>query len=91
MADFESALREVKPAFGAVTDTLEAFRSNGMISSGPRMQQLTATCRTLVSRVSPALLGLCCHTVEVFCKNHMFPLCLAVHMQVITLKHLCCC
>ena len=29
MADFEQALTEVKPAFGAVTDTLEAFRSGG--------------------------------------------------------------
>ena len=52
MADFERALSEVKPAFGAVTETLEAYRRYGMIRSGPRMQQLMATCKTLVSRVS---------------------------------------
>ena len=51
MADFEKALAEVRPAFGAVTDTLEAYRSNGIINSGPPMTKLMSTCRTLVSRV----------------------------------------
>jgi hypothetical protein len=52
MANFRCALAEVKPAFGAVVDTLELYRPNGMIMSGPRMEKLMSTCETLVRQVS---------------------------------------
>lgn len=52
MADFRCALSEVKPAFGAVVDTLELYRPNGMIINGPRMEKLLSTCKTLVNQVS---------------------------------------
>lgn len=55
MADFQRALAEVKPAFGAVVDTLETYRSGGMINYGPRMQKLLGTCNKLVRQVA------CCH------------------------------
>ncbi len=51
MADFEAALAEVKPAFGAVTDTLESYRLNGMIDSGVTYRHLTSTCHTLAQQV----------------------------------------
>ncbi len=51
MEDFERALSEIKPAFGAVTETLEGFRLNGMIDSGPRHRDMMATCRKLVEQV----------------------------------------
>ncbi|KAK9852554.1 hypothetical protein WJX84_006225 [Apatococcus fuscideae] len=52
MQDFETALREVKPAFGAVTETLETYRANGIIPYGERFDHLQSTCRTLVEQVS---------------------------------------
>lgn len=52
MADFHQALSEVKPAFGAVTETLESYRPRGMISYGVRMQKLIATCDKLVRQAS---------------------------------------
>lgn len=51
MADFEAALAEVKPAFGAVVDTLETYRLNGMIDSGDTYRHLRSTCHTLVEQV----------------------------------------
>ena len=51
MADFHQALAEVKPAFGAVTDTLESYRLGGMINYGARMQKLIGTCDKLVRQV----------------------------------------
>lgn len=54
MADFEHALSEVKPAFGAVVDTLESYRAGGMINYGTRMQKLLSTCDKLVRQVDPA-------------------------------------
>ncbi len=51
MADFRRALSEVTPAFGAVTDTLESYRSGGMIDYGARMQKLIGTCDKLVRQV----------------------------------------
>ncbi len=54
MQDFETALREVKPAFGAVTETLETYRANGIIPYGERFDHLQSTCRTLVEQVRPA-------------------------------------
>lgn len=55
MADFEAALAEVKPAFGAVTDTLETYRPGGMINCGAHMQDVLSVCKKLVSKVSPSL------------------------------------
>lgn len=52
MSDFRGALAEVKPAFGAVTDTLESYRSKGMINYGARMQKLLGTCEKLVRQVN---------------------------------------
>ena len=50
MQDFETALAEVKPAFGAVLDTLETYRANGIIPYGERFVHLQSTCRTLVEQ-----------------------------------------
>lgn len=55
MADFYHALSEVKPAFGAVTETLESYRSKGMINFGARMQKLMGTCNKLVRQVIVSL------------------------------------
>ena len=52
MADFERALSEIKPAFGAVTETLEQYRLNGIIDSGEKFRHLQSTCRNLVEQVS---------------------------------------
>lgn len=51
MEDFLAALDEVKPAFGAVIDSLEGYRLHGMIGYGPRYQHLLSSCRTLVQQV----------------------------------------
>eukprot|EP00887_Chlorella_sp_A99_P002765 scaffold6.g2765.t1 len=51
MSDFLAALGEIKPAFGAVVETLEAFRLHGMTDYGPRYQHLLSSCRTLVQQV----------------------------------------
>ena len=53
MEDFESALAEIKPAFGAVTETLAAYCLNGMIDFGAPFRHLLATCQTLVEQVGP--------------------------------------
>ena len=52
MADFERALSEVKPAFGAASETLEQYRLNGIIDSGEHFRHLQATCRNLVEQAS---------------------------------------
>lgn len=51
MADFEHALEEVKPAFGAQIDTLETQRMHGIISYGTRFEHLQHTCYRLVEQV----------------------------------------
>ena len=51
MADFEHALHEVQPAFGASTDLLERCRLNGFIPTGPRFQHLQKTAQLLVEQV----------------------------------------
>lgn len=51
MVDFAAALQEVKPAFGAVIESLESYRLQGMIDYGPRYQHLLSSCRTLVQQV----------------------------------------
>ena len=50
-ADFERALGEVQPAFGAATDTFERCRLNGIISPGEKFEKLHHTCRALVEQV----------------------------------------
>ena len=50
-ADFERALGEVQPAFGASTGTFERCRLNGIISPGARFEKLHHTCRALVEQV----------------------------------------
>jgi len=49
--DFDRALSEVVPAFGASTDTFERCRLNGIISPGAKFEKLHATCRALVEQV----------------------------------------
>lgn len=56
MQDFDRALSEVKPAFGAVTETLEQHRLNGIIDCGEHFRHLQSTCRTLVEQVRCCLL-----------------------------------
>ncbi|CAL5222767.1 g5179 [Coccomyxa viridis] len=49
--DFEEALKEVKPAFGAVTELLEAYRLNGIIDYGEHFRHLLSVCKQLVEQV----------------------------------------
>ena len=53
MEDFEEGLKEVKPAFGAVTETLEAYRLNGIIDYGEHCRHLLSVCKQLVEQASP--------------------------------------
>ena len=57
--DFEEALKEVKPAFGAVTELLEAYRLNGIIDYGEHFRHLLSVCKQLVEQASL----LSCHPV----------------------------
>ncbi len=50
MEDFMMAFEEVKPAFGAVRDTLESYRLNGIINYGESFQHLSNTCNSLVEQ-----------------------------------------
>ena len=52
MEDFEEALKEVKPAFGAVTEALEAYRLNGIIDYGEQFRHLLSVCKQLVEQAS---------------------------------------
>ncbi len=69
MQDFETALAEVKPAFGAVTETLETYRANGIIPYGERFVHLQSTCRTLVEQASYAR---CCITLTFSVQSLLF-------------------
>ncbi len=51
MEDFEKAFEEVKPAFGASTETLESYRTHGIIPCGDTFDHLRATLTTLVQQV----------------------------------------
>uniref|UniRef100_A0A7R9YT48 Vesicle-fusing ATPase n=1 Tax=Chlamydomonas euryale TaxID=1486919 RepID=A0A7R9YT48_9CHLO len=51
-ADFMKALEEVKPAFGAATESLEAYRIHGMLDCGTAFGHLLDTLRTLVRQVA---------------------------------------
>lgn len=50
-ADFMKALEEVKPAFGAATESLELYRTHGILDCGTTFSHLLATLRTLVGQV----------------------------------------
>ena len=50
MGDFERALLEVVPAFGASTETFERCRLNGIISPGEKFEKLHHTCGRSWSR-----------------------------------------
>ena len=51
MADFESALDEMKPAFGVATDEMENCLRNGYISYGPRFDELHNSIAKFVTQV----------------------------------------
>jgi len=51
MADFQAALGEVRPAFGAAVDSLERCRLNGIIPYGPHFEHLMTTCRSVIQQV----------------------------------------
>lgn len=51
MQDFERALDEVKPAFGASTETLQSYATHGIIACGETFDHLLQTMRTLVAQV----------------------------------------
>ena len=53
MEDFVGALLDVKPAFGAVIDTLEMYRLNGIIDYGDSYRHLASTCHSLVAQARP--------------------------------------
>lgn len=55
MQDFLKALDEVKPAFGAAVESLEAYRMQGIIDYGDAFSHLQSTLRALVSQVSVLL------------------------------------
>jgi len=51
MGDFENALQEVKPAFGAAVDSLEALRTYGMYEISEAHSHVMSTCRMLVEQL----------------------------------------
>ena len=53
MADFLKALEEVKPAFGAATESLNAYCLHGIINCGENFDHLLSTLRMLVHQVGP--------------------------------------
>ena len=50
MQDFEGALEEVRPAFGASIEVLNTHRLNGIIEYGPAFSHLQSTLKTLVEQ-----------------------------------------
>lgn len=51
MDDFQKALSEVRPAFGASTDSLERCRVGGIIDYGPKLQHILSTCYAFTRQV----------------------------------------
>lgn len=49
--DFDKALDEIKPAFGASMETLQSYAVHGIIPCGENFDHLLQTMRTLVSQV----------------------------------------
>lgn len=50
-SDFEHAMDEVKPAFGAATETLSGYCMHGIISYGDTFEHMRSTLRALVNQV----------------------------------------
>lgn len=51
MEDFKQALEEIKPAFGAATETLQQYCMHGIIPCGDAFEHLSRTLKTLVEQV----------------------------------------
>ncbi|OQR98080.1 vesicle-fusing ATPase [Achlya hypogyna] len=51
LADFDLALSEVKPKFGAPQDTLEMYYRSGLLSYGPAFDEVQATLMKLIDHV----------------------------------------
>lgn len=51
MDDFDKALKEVKPAFGTSTETLESFLPHGIIPCGDTFERLQKTLSMLIEQV----------------------------------------
>lgn len=51
MEDFNLALEDVKPAFGAIVETLETYRLNGIIDYGNSFRHLLSSCQSIVQQV----------------------------------------
>ncbi len=51
MEDFNLALEDVKPAFGALVETLETYRLNGMIDYGSSFRHILSSCQAIVQQV----------------------------------------
>ncbi len=56
MSDFEHALEEIKPAFGAESDTLKLYPVHGILSCGEAFDHIMHTLHTLVHQVRDATL-----------------------------------
>lgn len=52
MEDFQVALSEIRPAFGAMADTLESYRLNGIINYGPDFDLLSSS-QSIVQQACP--------------------------------------
>jgi len=59
MQDFLNALDEVKPAFGANTESLSTYVMHGMINYGDVYHHLRATLEALVKQVCDRRPGTC--------------------------------
>ena len=51
MGDFENAMDEVKPAFGAAADTLESYRAYGVYGISTAFEHIQKTCHMLVEQL----------------------------------------
>ena len=60
MDDFMKSLEEVKPAFGAATESLKSYRRHGMINCGENFDHLLSTLRMLVHQVKKESSALTC-------------------------------
>jgi hypothetical protein len=54
MSDFKHSLDEIKPAFGAESDTLKLYAVHGILSCGDAFDHIMHTMRALVHQVSEA-------------------------------------
>lgn len=51
MEDFQRALLDIQPAFGAMSETLESYRLNGIIHYGASFEHLLSSCKSVVQQV----------------------------------------